>query len=204
MVAVSRLRRARDTMVAMAWIKIPAEHHALFLAALPRDPRVSTKRMFGSVVAMVGGHMAAGLFARSVMVRLGAEQQAEALALDGAEPFDPMGTGRPMRDTVLLPEDVMEEEGELRRWLGLAITHSAGLPRKEKRKPSPSPTRKPKPSPTRKPKPSPTRKPRPSPTRKPKPSPTRKPKPSPTRKPKPSPTRKPSSKSKPTPSRSRS
>ena len=74
----------------MAWIKIPAENHPLFLAALPKDPRISTMAMFGGLCAMVNGNMAAGLFARSAFVTLDEAGQREALALDGAEPFDPM------------------------------------------------------------------------------------------------------------------
>lgn len=114
----------------MAWTKIPAEHHPLFLAALPKDPRISTKRMFGAIVAMVNGHMASGLFARSVLVRLSPADQAEALALDGSGPFDPMGNGRAMRDTLLLAEEVMEEPQVLRDWLRRSFEHTLTLPRK--------------------------------------------------------------------------
>ena len=31
----------------MAWVKISAENHTLFLDALPKDPRISTLKMFG-------------------------------------------------------------------------------------------------------------------------------------------------------------
>lgn len=40
----------------MAWIKVPPEHHPVFRAALPRDPRVETLQMFGGVAAKVNGH----------------------------------------------------------------------------------------------------------------------------------------------------
>ena len=52
----------------MAWVKIPAEHHPLFHAALPDDPRVETMKMFGGVAAKVNGHIFAGLFGRSTML----------------------------------------------------------------------------------------------------------------------------------------
>lgn len=118
----------------MAWIKIPAENHPLFHASLPRDPRVSTLKMFGGVAAMVNGHMFGGLFARSFIVRLSVADQQEALALDGAEPFDPMGNGRVMKDMVFMPENVMDEPAELRGWLARALAHTASLPRKTKTK----------------------------------------------------------------------
>lgn len=114
----------------MAWTKIPAEHHPLFLAALPKDPRISTMRMFGGIAAMVNGHMSSGLFARSVLVRLSPADQAEALALDGSAPFDPMGNGRVMRDTILLAEEVMDEPRVLRDWLRRSFEHALTLPRK--------------------------------------------------------------------------
>jgi hypothetical protein len=53
----------------MAWIKVPPENHAIFLAALPKDPRVETIKMFGGVAAKVNGHIFAGLFGRSRMLR---------------------------------------------------------------------------------------------------------------------------------------
>ena len=115
----------------MAWIKIPAENHPIFLDAVPRDPRVATVRMFGGLAAMVNGHMLGGLFARSVVVRLSHEDQKAALALDGSEPFDPMGNGRVMKDTILLAEEVMNDREELRGWLQRALDFTASLPRKQ-------------------------------------------------------------------------
>ena len=104
----------------MAWVKIPAEHHAVFRAALPKDPRIQTLNMFGGVAAKIAGKMFAGLFARSVIVRLSGADYAEALALDGSEKFDPMGRG-PSKDMVLLSEDVFEDDEALRAWLVRAL-----------------------------------------------------------------------------------
>jgi TfoX/Sxy family transcriptional regulator of competence genes len=114
----------------MAWVKIPIEHHPLFLAALPKDRRVSTVHMFGGIAAKVNGHMLGGLFARSAMVRLSPADCQAALALDGAVPFDPMGRGATMKDTVLLPEAVMDDPAELRDWLDRALRYTATLPPK--------------------------------------------------------------------------
>jgi TfoX/Sxy family transcriptional regulator of competence genes len=117
----------------MAWIKIPKEHHPILLAALPKDPRVRTVQMFGATAATVNGRLFGGLFARSAMVRLDPDGQREALALDGAEPFDPMGNKRVMADTVLLPETIMDEPDELRQWLARALAYTATLPPKQKK-----------------------------------------------------------------------
>jgi TfoX/Sxy family transcriptional regulator of competence genes len=119
----------------MAWIKIPPEHHPLFRAALPKDKRITTLTMFGGVAAKVNGQMFAGLFARSVMVKLSPADQKTALALDGAALFDPMGNGRVMKDTVQLPDGVMEDPEELRGWLAKAFTYTSTLPAKKKKAP---------------------------------------------------------------------
>jgi TfoX/Sxy family transcriptional regulator of competence genes len=114
----------------MAWVKIPAEHHPIFHAVVPRDPRITMVPMFGGVVAKTNGHMAAGLFARSVIVRLSPADRDEALRLDGAEPFDPMDRGQGSKEVVLLPEDVMDQRDELRDWIRRALEFTNSLPAK--------------------------------------------------------------------------
>lgn len=119
-------------MPRMAWTKIPAEHHPIFLAALPKDARVKTLKMFGGIAAQVNGNTFAGLFGRSAMIWLPEEQRAEALALDGASMFDPMGDGR-KSDKVMLPETFMKKPAELRKWLDRAFEAAAELPLKKKK-----------------------------------------------------------------------
>jgi hypothetical protein len=115
----------------MAWIKVPAEHHPLFRAALPRDPRIETLPLFGGLGAKVNGNFFAGLFGRSAIIWLPEEERGEALALEGAAYFDPMGDGR-KSDKVMLPEAIMEEPDELRRWLTRAFKAALKLPLKVK------------------------------------------------------------------------
>lgn len=117
----------------MPWIKIPASHHPVFRAALPGDVGITTVQMFGGIAAKVNGRTFAALFGRSVMVGLGPADRADALALDGATPFDPMGRGRTESDKVMLPEDVFHDPDELRRWLTRALAYTAALPDKTKK-----------------------------------------------------------------------
>jgi TfoX/Sxy family transcriptional regulator of competence genes len=114
----------------MAWVKVPPEHHPLFRAALPDDPRVETRDMFGGVAAKVNGHLFAGLFGRSTMVLLPEAERAAALALPGASLFDPMSDGRARSDKVMLPEALMHDPPELRRWIARAFEGAASLPAK--------------------------------------------------------------------------
>jgi TfoX/Sxy family transcriptional regulator of competence genes len=114
----------------MAWIKVPSEHHPLFREALPADPRVETQQMFGGIAAKVNGHIFAGLFGRSTMIWLPEPDRAAALALEGAAPFDPMGDGRARSDKVMLPESMMDDAPELRRWIARAFEAASKLPSK--------------------------------------------------------------------------
>jgi TfoX/Sxy family transcriptional regulator of competence genes len=116
----------------MVWVPVPKEHHPIFLAALPKDPRVETMKMFGGIAAKVNGNIFAGLFGRSTMIWLPEDQREEALALEGAAPFDPMGDGRARSDKVMLPESIMEDPDDLRRWLSRAFKAAVKLPLKVK------------------------------------------------------------------------
>jgi TfoX/Sxy family transcriptional regulator of competence genes len=117
----------------MPWVKIPKENHEVLRAALPRDPRVTTLMMFGGLCGMVNGNMFGGTFGRSAIARLGPADLAEAMKLDGATLFDPMGRGTVMRDMVFFPETIMDEPEELRGWLKKALKYSATLPVKKKK-----------------------------------------------------------------------
>jgi TfoX/Sxy family transcriptional regulator of competence genes len=119
----------------MAWVKVPAEHHPIFRAALPRDPRIETLAMFGGVAAKVNGNFFAGLFGRSTMVWLPEDERAEALALEGASYFDPMGDGKKRSDKVMLPESFMDDTDELKKWLKRSFDAAAALPPKEAKEP---------------------------------------------------------------------
>jgi TfoX/Sxy family transcriptional regulator of competence genes len=130
----------------MAWVKIPKENHPTFHACLPRDPRITTIKMFGGVAAKVDGQMFAGLFGRGAIVKMSPADQKIALALDGAELFDPMGNGRVMHHTVLLPESVMDEPEELRKWFRKALEHTVTLPPKKKAAMKKAPAMKKKPA----------------------------------------------------------
>jgi hypothetical protein len=118
----------------MPWVKVPPENHPIFLAALPKDPRIETMKMFGGVAAKVNGNLFAGLFGLSTMIWLPEEERAEALALKGAAPFDPMGDGR-RSDKVMLPQSFMANPAELRRWVGRAFKSASALPAKTKAAP---------------------------------------------------------------------
>ncbi len=119
----------------MAWVKVPIEHHPIFLDALPKDPRIERIKMFGGIAAKVNGHFFAGLFGRSTIVQLPEPERATALALEGAGLFDPMGDGRARSEKVMLPESMMADEEELRAWIARAFASALALPPKAAKPP---------------------------------------------------------------------
>src|SRR6476659_7170763 len=118
----------------MAWVKVPQENHPKFRAALPDDERVETMQMFGGVAAKVNGNIFAGLFGLSTMIWLPEDERAAALALPGAAPFDPMGDGRARSDKIMLPEKMMNQPTELRRWIAKAFAGASKLRKKAPKK----------------------------------------------------------------------
>jgi TfoX/Sxy family transcriptional regulator of competence genes len=126
----------------MAWIKIPAENHALFRTALPTDRRIETLQMFGGLAAKVNGHLFGGTFGRSVMLLLSEADRVEALALDGAAPFDPMGNGAMRTDKVQMPDAIMDEPAELAAWVRRSFEFAATLRKKSATKKAAAPAKK--------------------------------------------------------------
>lgn len=57
--------------------------------------------------------------------------KASPAASEGAELFAPMG--RPMREYVVLPDDVVHDPAALREWLVRSAAYAASLPPKERK-----------------------------------------------------------------------
>lgn len=112
----------------MAWRKSPAALAELFDRAIPADPRIARRKMFGYPAAFLNGNMLAGLHQEDFILRLPDDARAE-IARDGARPFAPM-PGRTMREYVALPASVIADDAAMARWLARAIDHVATLPAK--------------------------------------------------------------------------
>jgi TfoX/Sxy family transcriptional regulator of competence genes len=115
----------------VTWEKSAPELVERFGHVLDRFPDVERRKMFGHPAAFVGGNMVTGLHQANWIVRLPDDAQAEAMA-EGATTFDPMG-GRPMKNYVALPTDVLADDERLERWVERAIEHGRTLPPKAKR-----------------------------------------------------------------------
>jgi TfoX/Sxy family transcriptional regulator of competence genes len=114
------------------WRKSPPELIAAFKDALPLDPRVEPRQMFGYPCAFVGGNMFTGMHQESLIVRLSESDRAEAISRHGASTFEPM-PGRPMREYVALPARIVASPKDLAAWMARALDYAGGLPPKVKK-----------------------------------------------------------------------
>ena len=113
--------------------KAPDEAKERFRSLVPDSPEVSVKPMFGNLGAFVNGNMFAGLFGRTIGIRLSPEDKEQLESGERTVPFGP--AERPMREYTGLPE-IWNEEGDgddarAKAWIRKAYEHVAGLPPKE-------------------------------------------------------------------------
>ena len=112
--------------------KSPPELVERFDSVAADYPEATRRLTFGYPCLYVGGNMVSGLFASSWHVKLGPDERQQLEAIPGAKPFEPM-PGRPMTGFTLLPESIVDDDTEVRRWVGRAIAFGATLPPKEKK-----------------------------------------------------------------------
>jgi TfoX/Sxy family transcriptional regulator of competence genes len=95
---------------------------------LARRKNVDEKKMFGGIVFFLNGNMLVGVWKNSLIVRLGQDQQDEALREPHVRVFDI--TGRPMRNWVLVEPGGSENDDQLKGWIDRAMKFVKALPKK--------------------------------------------------------------------------
>ena len=103
---------------------------------------VTEKKMFGGLAFLLGGHMCCGILGSELMVRVGAEAYAHALAQAHARPMD--FTGKPLKGMVYVAESGLRTEKALSTW----VNRGAGFVRKLPPK-APAPTQRRRPRQTK-------------------------------------------------------
>lgn len=111
------------------WRKAPPELVERFEAAVAGIDGMEVRKMFGYPAGFVGGHMATGLHQESWIVRL-AEADREDRKAAGWAGFEPM-PGRPMREYLSLPAEVVEDPDQARDWVERAAAYVRALPPKQ-------------------------------------------------------------------------
>lgn len=86
-------------------------------------------KMFGGIAFMQNGHFAAAVSKRGLLLRLGKDQQADALAKPGVRPMEMRG--RRMEGYVYVDPDSLNGQAALGAWLKAASQFVQTLPPKE-------------------------------------------------------------------------
>lgn len=98
-------------------------------SVLAETPGVTERRMFGGLAFLIDGHMACGVLADDLMLRLGEEGADAALDEDNVRPMD--FTGRPMGTMVFVAPAGVATDAALAHWVGLARQYVKALPPKK-------------------------------------------------------------------------
>jgi hypothetical protein len=96
--------------------------------ALDERTDVTEKKMFGGLAFLVGGNMSVGIIGEELMVRVGPEVWAEALARPHVREMD--FTGRPMKGFVYVGTEGFEDDADLAAWVARGVGFAASLPAK--------------------------------------------------------------------------
>jgi TfoX/Sxy family transcriptional regulator of competence genes len=97
-------------------------------AQLADQADLSERKMFGGLAFMLRGNMCCGILGEELMVRVGPEQYATALAQLHAREMD--FTGRPMTSMVMVATEGLSSDTALEEWIRQGIAFASSLPPK--------------------------------------------------------------------------
>lgn len=116
----------------MAWDKSPPELIAVFDAALPPDPAIERRQMFGYPCAFVNGNMFVGLHEDNLILRLSEADREAFIETHGTRLFEPF-PGRVMREYAVVPPALRTDAAALGDWIGRSLAYASALPPKAKK-----------------------------------------------------------------------
>jgi TfoX/Sxy family transcriptional regulator of competence genes len=123
--------RRGEEAVMPSWSKISPEQATRFAAALPDEPALERRSMFGCPIAVVNGNMFTGVHSDEINVRLSEADRAQFLAdYKGARIFSPM-KGMEMKEYVVVPAAVAQDAKVLAAWIRKGFAFAASLPPKK-------------------------------------------------------------------------
>lgn len=89
---------------------------------------VSEKKMFGGIGFLLNGNLMVGIWKKSLIVRLGPEEGANALKEPFVREFDI--TGRPMKGWAMIEPAGIADDDQLQDWLDRSMKFVKSLPKK--------------------------------------------------------------------------
>jgi TfoX/Sxy family transcriptional regulator of competence genes len=125
----------------MKWKKPPPDLVDFFASMMPGPPAVPRK-MFGYPAGFINGNLFMSLFQDDMILRLPESQRQEMLKKEGAKSFEPM-PGRPMREYVAVPPDLLADSRELGSWVLRSLEYASSLKPKSSAKKSKAASAKP-------------------------------------------------------------
>jgi len=115
----------------VAWTKSPPSLIDLFEKSVPSGPSVSRRKMFGYPAAFANGNLFVGLHQSDFILRLSEKDRARFNAEFGERRFEPM-PGRPMREYVRLPEELLTDSCRRASWIDLSLRYAEAIVPKAK------------------------------------------------------------------------
>ena len=104
------------------------KHAQIFRTALADLDGITEKRMFGGLCFLLNGNMLCGVHKDGGMARVGKDNEADALEIDGVDPLS--FTGRPMGGIVEMTVPALENKKTRDAVLELAKEFVGSLPAK--------------------------------------------------------------------------
>lgn len=95
---------------------------------LGRKKNIEEKKMFGGLCFLLNGNMLVGVWKDSMIVRLGEEQEEEALLEPHAKKMDI--TGKPMKGWIMVASEGVQDGEQLTGWIERATKFVRTLPKK--------------------------------------------------------------------------
>lgn len=96
--------------------------------ALTRRKNIEERKMFGGICFLLNGNLLVGVWKDSLIARLGPDEGEAALLEPHVKVFDI--TGKPMRNWVLVEPEGIEDDDQLKAWIGRAFEFVKALPKK--------------------------------------------------------------------------
>ncbi|MCK1637052.1 TfoX/Sxy family protein [Bradyrhizobium sp. 157] len=115
----------------MAWTKSPQSLIDLFDKSVPSGANISRRKMFGYPAAFASGNLFIGLHQNDFVMRLSEKDRARFAAEFGERIFEPM-KGRPMREYVRLPEELLADADKRAFWINLSLHYAEAIAPKAK------------------------------------------------------------------------
>lgn len=109
-------------------------------ARLANARGLAERKMFGGLCFLVNGHMCAGIVDSTLMLRVGPERYAAALARPHAREMD--FTGRPLKGMIYVDPPGIAASAALGQWLNMALAFVQRQPPKKAAKKKPAAKRK--------------------------------------------------------------